>query len=214
MLKRLLTPLVMFFALTTFAQKKETASDPEKRTDFLLSYTVKTKDGERLGYKNRHGKVVIPAQYFSGFEPDTLYEHTFVSGKNGVQGIDRTGKVILIPFIYDNGPDYPQEGLFRFVENNKIGFADLNWKKVIPAAFDFAEPFKGGITKYTLGGHKVMDGEHWYWTGGYEEGYINQWQQRFSKVTGLKAGKREAWTKEGKHVLLNQTGKIIKVFPM
>lgn len=163
-----------------------------------------------MGYKNRNGKIVIPARFFPGYGLDTLYERIFVQGKDGIQGIDRTGKVVLTPFIYDNGPDYIQEGLFRFVENGKIGFADANWKKVIPAAFDFVEPFKGGITKYTLGGQKVMDGEHWYWSGGYDGGYINRSGQRFKKVGELKGKFREAWTLANEHVLLNAKGKIIK----
>lgn len=163
-----------------------------------------------MGYKNRSGKIVIPAQFLTGYGVDTLYDRIFVLGKGGVQGIDRTGKVILVPFIYDNGPDDIEEGLFRFVENGKIGFANANWKKVIPAAFDFVEPFKNGIAKYTLGGHKVMDGEHWFWSGGYEGGYINHSGERFKKVGELKGNFRQAWTLTDEHVLLNAKGKIIK----
>jgi len=205
MIRLFLTIQILMLGAAGFAQ--------QKRTDFLVSYTIKSKGNELMGYKTRAGKIVIPAQFIPDFGNDTLYERTFVvKPKAGLQGIDRTGKVILIPFIYDNGPDYMQEGFFRFVENSKIGFADENWKKVIPAVFDFVEPFKNGVAKYTLGGHKIMDGEHWYWSEGYENGYINRFNERFKKVHELKAGVREAWTNKEQHVLLDKKGKIVKVF--
>jgi len=203
MVRLLLTLQILMLGLAGFAQRK--------RTDFLVSYTVKSKGSELMGYKTRTGKIAIPAQFIPGFGTDTLYERAFVlKPKAGLQGIDRMGKVILIPFIYDNGADDLQEGLFRFVEKGKIGFADENWKKIIPAAFDFAEPFKNGLAKYTMGGHKVMDGEHWYWSEGYETGYINKFNERFKKIQELKAGGREAWTTKGEHVLLDRKGKIMK----
>ncbi|MGY0034617.1 WG repeat-containing protein [Pedobacter sp. NJ-S-72] len=202
MVKLLLALQILLFGLAGFAQKK--------RIDFLVSYTVMSKDRELAGYKTRGGKIVIPAKFI--YAADTLYDRAFVIGKGGWQGINRRGEVILIPFIYDNGPDYDSEGLFRFVENNKIGFVDLNWNKVVPAVFDFVEPFKDGLAIYTLGGHKVMDGEHWYWAGGYDGGYVNRWNQWFKKVNEPRAGLREAWTKGGKHVLLNKKGRVVKNF--
>ena len=79
-------------------------------------------------------------------------------------GIDRNEQVLLVPFIFDNGPDYVEDGLFRFVENNKIGFANLNGQKIILPQFDFATPFENGLSEYALGGHREYDngGEHWY----------------------------------------------------
>jgi hypothetical protein len=129
-------------------------------------------------------------------------------------GVDRNGKVILVPFIFDNGPDYLEEGLFRFVENDKIGFANMDGQKIILAQFDFATPFEDGLSEYTLGGHREYDkgGENWYWKGGYENGYLNKFGKRFKKVTELKNNKREAWTTNNKHVLLNRNGQIVKTY--
>jgi len=95
--------------------------------------------------------------------------------------IDRNGKEIkgLIPFCYaDFTPDneLPSEGLFRFVENGKMGFADLKGRKLIAARFDFVMPFENGAAEYHIGGHReyTPDGELWTWTGSVDIGYINK----------------------------------------
>lgn len=48
----------------------------------------------------------------------------FVVDDTGWACIDVTGSVRLRPFVFDNGPDYPSEALFRYVDGARIGFAD------------------------------------------------------------------------------------------
>ncbi|MFT4094143.1 MAG: WG repeat-containing protein [Niabella sp.] len=131
--------------------------------------------------------------------------------------------------IYDNGPDYLEEGLFRFVENGKIGFANPDGLKIIDAKYDFATPFSNGIAEYYIGGEEIYENgksrkqiiqesgykgladRHWTWGGDIKEnGCLNKFGQEFGKISALKNDKREAWTKDGKHYLLNKKGKIIK----
>lgn len=181
----------------------------QKSGDYWLSYTD-TSSGESLtGYKKRDGTIAIPARYL-WVDTDTFYKMAIVFD-HGWYGIDRNGQVILAPFIFDNGPDYVAEGLFRFEENGKMGFADEDGIKVIPARYGFATPFSEGLSEYTMGGHKQYDkgGEHWSWTGGYEQGYVNKTGQEFKQVMPAKDQQREAWTKDGKHVLLNRNGMIV-----
>lgn len=116
-------------------------------------------------------------------------------------GINAQGKVLLEPFIYDNGPDYVREGLFRFVENKKIGFANLNGQKIIPAQYSFVEPFEQGYARYYIGGERIYENGkahsqiiaqsgtkgltdlHWSWGGKISEtGYINKKGRRFKKL--------------------------------
>jgi hypothetical protein len=127
-------------------------------------------------------------------------------------GIDRNENIILTPFIYDNGPDYIVEGLFRFVELDKIGFANTVGKKIIKAKYSFATPFENGLSAFTIGGHKAYDksGEHWSWVGGTENGFVNHKGQEFVSITELKNNQRIAATKDKKHFLLNQKGYIIR----
>ena len=141
----------------------------QQKDNYLLAYD--DEDCRCFGYKNRKGEIVIPAKYF--FADDTLRTTAFVCDDKGWKLIDRKENTLLIPFIYDNGPDYIVEGVFRFVENGKMGFATHEGKIVIPAQFDFVTPFENGIAEYHIGGHREPIGEHWYWTGSKEIGHIN-----------------------------------------
>jgi len=203
-MKPLITLILLFLSCLTFGQKDK---------DFLLSYTDSSSEEGLIGYKTTGGRIIIKAKYSFAYT-DTFYKMAIVSKDYHWIGINRNEKVILKPFIFDNCPDYVEEGLFRFVENNKIGFANLDGEKIISAKFDFAEPFQDGLSAYTLGGHRQneKDDEHWYWVGGYENGYINKSGQYFKKVKKLEHNNREAWTKNNRHVLLDKDGKIIKWF--
>lgn len=67
-------------------------------------------------------------------------------------------------FIYDNGPDYPAEGLIRVVKNGKIGYADATtFAIVIPPQYDCAFPFENGKAKVSTNCKTVKDGEHSIW---------------------------------------------------
>lgn len=80
--------------------------------------------------------------------------------KEGWVAIDKKKQILYQPFIFDNGPDYVQEGLLRFVENGKMGFVNEAGKKVIAAEFDFVFPFAGGTARFCNGCKTIEDGEH------------------------------------------------------
>src|SRR5690606_38550055 len=69
------------------------------------------------------------------------YGHALIQDKQGWVYVDKSGRSILRPYFFDNGPDYFEEGLARFVENGKVGFHDKALNIVIPAQYDFAYPF-------------------------------------------------------------------------
>lgn len=67
-------------------------------------------------------------------------------------------------FIYDNGPDYPAEGLIRVMKNGKIGYADAKtYVLVIEPKFDCAFPFENGQAKVSNQCKTVKDGEYSVW---------------------------------------------------
>ncbi len=185
----------------------------QKSGDYLISYTDTTSGQKLIGYKSKNGEIIIRAEFYFTYT-DTFYTMAIVQKNTKWIGIDRNCKTVLIPFMYDNGPDYVEKGLFRFVENKKIGFANVYGQKIILAQFDFATPFEDGLSEYTLGGHIQYEkgGEYSYWIGGYESGYLNKSGQRFKKVTELKNNSREAWTTNNNHVLLNRNGQIIETY--
>jgi len=67
-------------------------------------------------------------------------------------------------FIYDNGPDYPADGLIRVVKNGKIGYASAEtYAIVIEPQFDCAYPFENGKAKVSNQCQTVKDGEYSTW---------------------------------------------------
>ncbi len=67
-------------------------------------------------------------------------------------------------FIYDNGPDYPADGLIRIVENGKIGYADAKtYAIIITPQYDCAFPFENGKAKVSNNCKTIKDGEHNVW---------------------------------------------------
>lgn len=82
----------------------------------------------------------------------------------------------------------------------------------VDGSFIYVKRNEDGLSEYTLGSHKEYEkgGEHWHWAGGYENGYLNKYGQRFKKVSELKNNRRQAWTTNNSHVLLNRNGQINK----
>ena len=62
----------------------------------------------------------------------------------------------VVPFRYDNGPDYVREGLYRIVDDRgRMGYADESGRVVIAPRFAFAHPFEGGGKSH---GHGATQG--------------------------------------------------------
>lgn len=122
------------------------------------------KDG-LFGYVSMSdGDTVLPCIYPIVYT-DTIENIGFVRDENGnISCINTEGKKLFNVFEYDNGPDYPQEGLFRIVDDNGlIGFADTLGRVVIPPKYKFAFPFSGQRAKVTNEGYNVLEGEHSVW---------------------------------------------------
>lgn len=145
----LLISLILLNA-SGFAQKKRD-----------LFYFLSKKDS-LLGVKDQEGNIVIPAKHINlafaaeDFAKPITEQTIIMLPKNEPErtqpynyglAYNREGKVLYAPYLYDNGPDYLEEGLSRFVENGKIGFVDRAGKKVIPAQWDWVSPFEYGIAK-------------------------------------------------------------------
>ena len=117
------------------------------------------------GYRNARGKVIIPARYImaNAFSRCGL---AAVVDQKGWLYINTEGNEVIRPFVFDNGPDYFQDGLARFVQGNKFGFFDESGKIIIAPQFDFAYPFENGTAKVGYGCKFVQEGEHQAVAGG------------------------------------------------
>ncbi len=129
-------------------------------------------DKDRFGFRDEAGAVVIPPRYIMAneFSSEGI---AAVLDESGWAYIDREGKILIRPFIVDNGPDYFEEGLARFREKDKVGFFDKRGKIVIGAQFDFAAPFHEGLAAICSGCRRKTEGEHETFAGG-KWGYINK----------------------------------------
>lgn len=78
--------------------------------------------------------------------------------------VDEQKKVQYEVFFYDNGPDYPSEGLYRVVKNGKIGYADAATNAIVIAPqYDCAYPFENGKAKVSTHCTTTQDGEYSSW---------------------------------------------------
>ena len=136
--------------------------------------TSKTIDNEPLiliqdsvsgqsGYQSKSNPTAIPLGKYAQCLTDTFRTHAIVltQGTPRWVVIDRTEKELYEVFPFDNGPDYPSEGLFRILQNGKIGYADANtYAIVIPPHFDCAYPFENGKAKVSNDCLTSLEGEH------------------------------------------------------
>jgi hypothetical protein len=161
----LLLQISLLTATSTLAQTR-------KQDDYLIR--VFKPETDEYGFRDKSGKMVIDFNKYPIIFTDTFRSHAIVlKSTKGFVAIDRNERVLYQIFPYDNGPDYPSEGLYRILENGKIGYADLNGKIIITPQFTCAFPFEGGKAKVSNSCTKHMKGEHSYWKSE-EWFYINR----------------------------------------
>lgn len=95
-----------------------------------------------------------------------------VAGDSGWAYVDTLGRTIVVPFVYDNGPDPFVEGLARYVESGQMGFFDERGQRLVAARYDFAQPFSQGLAAVCRECQREYDGEHYRYVGG-QWGYID-----------------------------------------
>ncbi len=114
--------------------------------------------------------AVSNSSYFRDFS-----EHFYVEYQEGkgFVALDKKNRVLFVIYPFDNGPDYPSEGLFRIINQGKIGFANLKGEVVIEPYFSAVLPFHGGLAAFCEGCSMEKEGEYMRWTKG-QWGFINQ----------------------------------------
>ena len=102
------------------------------------------KDETICGYVDSNGEIVIPAGKYANIFTAEFDKTAFVllKDKKGVYAIDRSEKILFQICSFEFGPDIISNGLFRIIENGKIGFANMNGEIVIKPRFQFVYPFQ------------------------------------------------------------------------
>jgi hypothetical protein len=123
------------------------------------------------GVKDQKGRIIVKPEFTQVYIHDTKtpIETPFLTlmrmNPNDPPGLstymsyfDRQGQFLFHPYWFDNGPDLYNDGLMRFIENNKFGFADIQGKKKIEAKFDYAEAFRYGLSFVCTGCKFTQEG--------------------------------------------------------
>lgn len=143
----------------------------------LFLYCPHPDQNEMLcGFMNSKKEIVIPVGKYANIYSIEFDKIAFVSlqGKTGIYAINRSEDVLFQVYSFDNGPDYVSNGLFRIVNNGRMGFADMNGEVVIKPIFLFVYPFQNnGLAVFNEGGSIVKDGEYHRYQGG-KWGAINK----------------------------------------
>ena len=131
----IITTLLLFISMNIYAQDDK----------LYIYYYPNFEDVDAtLGYVDSSGKVVIPTgkyPYIFTAEFDKI-AFVLLKDRKGVYAIDRNEKILFQVCSYEIGPDIVSNGLFRIIENGKIGFANMNGEIVIKPRFQFVYPFQ------------------------------------------------------------------------
>jgi len=101
-----------------------------------------------VGFVDKTGKVVIPAEYEMAWDFSEGFARAQKSGKIGF--IDKTGKAIT-PFQYSAAGDFCG-GMAAVSKDGKAGFIDQTGKEVIPYIYDDVHGFFQGLAAVKKGG--------------------------------------------------------------
>ena len=156
--------VVPLLALAASACRPDGAATPAAGPPLRL---VQSASGEGCAYVSAVGDTVIPFGRYSMSETP-LFDRVAIVFKPqvGWVGIDRREHVLYRLFIYDNGPDYPAEGVRRIMDAaGRIGFADsASGCVVLAPQYEAAYPFAHGRAQVGSRCQVLRDGEHWFWS--------------------------------------------------
>lgn len=154
----------------------KTYADIQKSGDTLFSIrNGENEYGSTCAYRNKKGDIIIQAGKYSQCFTDTFRTYAIVSDlkltNSEMVAINRNEEIVFDVYLFDNGPDYPSEGLFRVKRNGKIGFANLDGEIVIEPVYACAFPFEDHKAKVSMEcelikadeEHTAMESTSWFY---------------------------------------------------
>jgi hypothetical protein len=101
--------------------------------------------GNKCGYVNTKGEVVIAAQFTKCWRFSEGMAAVWPGGKSNVGYIDKTGKMVIGP-NFDLGGEF-SDGLATVRVDGKYGYIDKQGEYVIKPQFNYADLFINGIAR-------------------------------------------------------------------
>lgn len=125
-------------------------------------------DSSSCGYVNEAGEIMIDHGKYLMCISDTFDDYAIVlKEEDGFVAINKAEDVLYHVFIYDNGPDAPTEGLFRIIEDERIGYADVQTGEIkIKPQYVAARPFENNYAPICPDCEVVKDFDHSIWANG------------------------------------------------
>ncbi|HEX8326687.1 MAG TPA: WG repeat-containing protein [Hymenobacter sp.] len=139
--------------------------EPAQQPEGPLRLVQRPSD-DACAYVSAAGDTVIPFGRYAMAATERFDKVALVRRPGGGWvGIDRQERVLFHPFLFDNGPDYPAEGVLRVVNAaGLIGYADTaTGRVVLPPQYEAAFPFARGRARVGRRCRLVREGEHSYW---------------------------------------------------
>lgn len=140
----------------------------QKPAEDIWVLDCKDEASRGCGYIDQQGRTMIDYGKYPMCFTDTFKHYAIVAAPiEGVVGINKSEDVLYEVFIYDNGPDYPSDGYFRIVQDEKIGYADVQTGEIkIDPAYPAARPFQNNYAAVCPTCEEVKDGEYTSWVNG------------------------------------------------
>ncbi len=146
-------------------------------------------------YLDANGQVKIPpGKYDTCYTPE-FTALAFVKIHKKVVAINKAENILFEVYCENQQPDVPVEGIFRILENSKIGYANLQGKVLVPPQYDAATPFKQGMAFVNIGCNTALEPNQQFGNGG-KWGAINRHGAlvvpiRYSNLNVLDAANQE-----------------------
>lgn len=170
--------LLFISIILSSCNHSQTSSSKKNQTLYRVSKDSLYEYGSPAGYINEKGDTIIPIGKYLVCFTDTIQPIGFVlkgdlNGRNIPLAINTSDSILFEVYWFDNGPDYIAEGVFRIVNNGKVGFADSLGNIVIEPSFACAEPFQEGKARVSIDceikttedadGHRAMISDNWFY---------------------------------------------------
>ena len=141
---------------STGNSEKDVKERLKKMFDYVYSFDsnglAKIEKGDKKGYANRKGQVVLPPKY------DYIYSFDS-DGWAKVELNDKKGFIVLkggkiteiVKPKYDYIYSFDSDGWAKVELNDKKGFIDRSGREVVPPVYDYIYSFSGGKAKVEKG---------------------------------------------------------------
>lgn len=179
-------------------------------TKLYIYYPDFEKDETLCGFADANGNIIIPAGKYADIFTTEFDKIAFVAikGKKGVYAINKKEKVLFQVCNYEFFPDKVSNGLFRIIENGKIGFANMDGQIIIKPQFNFIFPFqKNDFAIFCEKGAWIKVHEEYTKFSGGKWGAIDK-NGKIIIPPIYEDGKERYLKKDGKWYELNEQGKL------